>query len=87
MLTLLPFCSTQNSVDMYAIYTGSAQDVSFLIDLLPAVLFPEGEHEVAQWLAAGVSLGGHAVWALLASGASVVSSISLLRSGTQRLAD
>lgn len=54
---------------MYAIYTGSAQDVSYLIDLLPAVLFPQGEHEVKQWLVVGVSLGGHAVWALLASGA------------------
>lgn len=53
---------------MYAIYTGSAQDVSYLIDVLPAVLFPSGERTVVQWLAAGSSLGGHAVWTLLATG-------------------
>lgn len=47
---------------------GTARDVSFLIDFLPAYLFPNGERMVAEWAVAGISLGGHATWYLLANG-------------------
>ncbi|KAI0339582.1 alpha/beta-hydrolase [Trametopsis cervina] len=55
----------RHAIDMYAIQTGTALDVSYLIDFLPSYLFPSGEREVAQWLVAGKSLGGHAAWIAL----------------------
>jgi len=56
-----------HAVDMYAIQVGTARDISYLIDFLPAYLFPYGlgpGHEI-EWLIAGVSLGGHATWLVL----------------------
>ncbi|EJD48964.1 hypothetical protein AURDEDRAFT_112703 [Auricularia subglabra TFB-10046 SS5] len=50
---------------MYAIQAGTARDVSFLIDFLPAYLFPSGESHVAEWGVVGISLGGHSTWILL----------------------
>lgn len=44
--------------DMWTLYTGTAQDVSFLITNLPAYL----PFALAQHIACGVSLGGHATW-------------------------
>ncbi|KAI0769162.1 Alpha/Beta hydrolase protein [Irpex lacteus] len=52
----------RHAIDMYAIQTGTALDVSYLIDFLPSYLFPNGERQVSQWLLAGKSLGGHATW-------------------------
>ncbi|KAI0344767.1 alpha/beta-hydrolase [Trametopsis cervina] len=52
----------RHAIDMYAVYVGTAKDVSFLIDFLPAHIFPSDEAKVVQWLVAGVSLGGHATW-------------------------
>lgn len=54
--------NNQHAIDMYAIHTGSARDISFLIDFLPAYLFPSAEARVVQWLAGGISLGGHSTW-------------------------
>ncbi|KAH7102882.1 hypothetical protein BKA62DRAFT_699064 [Auriculariales sp. MPI-PUGE-AT-0066] len=46
---------------------GTARDVSFVIDFLPAYLFPSGERRIVQWGVVGVSLGGHSSWILLNS--------------------
>ncbi|GAA6062521.1 hypothetical protein JCM10212_001571 [Sporobolomyces blumeae] len=54
-----------HAVDMMAIQTGTARDVSFLIDFLPPVLFPHDERHVQEWYCAGISLGGHATWLAL----------------------
>jgi len=57
-----------HAIDMYAIQMGTARDVSYLIDFLPAYLFPRGvpgfEGDI-EWLVAGISLGGHASWIVL----------------------
>ncbi|KAI0353314.1 hypothetical protein OH77DRAFT_1438063 [Trametes cingulata] len=55
----------RHAIDMYAIQTGTAQDVSYLIDFLPSYLFPNGERQIAQFLCVGKSLGGHATWIVL----------------------
>jgi len=55
----------RHAIDMYAIYSGTSRDVSYLIDFLPAYLFPSGERRIAQWLVGGISLGGHASWLTL----------------------
>ncbi|KAH9933665.1 Alpha/Beta hydrolase protein [Epithele typhae] len=68
----------RHAIDMYAIQTGTAQDVSFLIDFLPAYrmhshnayecilyLFPGAERVVSDWLVGGISLGGHSTWITL----------------------
>ncbi|GAB7358769.1 hypothetical protein MBLNU230_g3995t1 [Neophaeotheca triangularis] len=44
--------------DMWTLYTGTAQDVSFLITNLPAYL----PFSFSQHICCGVSLGGHATW-------------------------
>lgn len=56
---------------------GTAQDVSFLIDFLPAYLFPNDERTVSQWLVSGISLGGHASWITLRNGAHTLCLCSL----------
>ncbi|KAF8322596.1 hypothetical protein DL93DRAFT_2071445 [Clavulina sp. PMI_390] len=52
----------RHAIDMYAIQTGSAHDVSYLIDALPDYLFPNGERTIDTWAMSGVSLGGHSTW-------------------------
>ncbi|KAG2046848.1 alpha/beta-hydrolase [Suillus hirtellus] len=54
-----------HAVDMYTIQTGTAQDVSFLIDHLPSSLYPSGERTIVEWGIGGVSLGGHSTWIAL----------------------
>ncbi|KAG0700574.1 hypothetical protein DFH29DRAFT_1054643 [Suillus ampliporus] len=58
----------QHAADMYANQTGSAQDVSFLIDHLPSFLYPSGERTIVEWGMGGVSLGGHSTWIALSRG-------------------
>ncbi|KAF7773310.1 hypothetical protein Agabi119p4_5477 [Agaricus bisporus var. burnettii] len=55
----------RHALDMYAIQTGTAADVSFLIDFLPAYLFPTGKRSIKTWGVAGKSLGGHSAWLAL----------------------
>lgn len=55
-----------HAVDMYNIQLGTTQDVSFLIDTLPAVLFPNDEQTVVDWWISGISLGGHVAWLAVA---------------------
>ncbi|KAI0667819.1 Alpha/Beta hydrolase protein, partial [Trametes maxima] len=57
--------NVRHAIDMYAIQSTTAADVSFLIDFLPAYLFPNDERAVGKWLVAGISLGGHATWIVL----------------------
>ena len=45
------------------------KDVSFLIDVLPAYVFPNDERTIGEWVLAGFSLGGHATWLGLRHGA------------------
>ncbi|KAL0579990.1 hypothetical protein V5O48_001993 [Marasmius crinis-equi] len=54
-----------HAIDMYSIQTGTARDVTYLIDFLPAYLFPHGNVTIAEWGVAGKSLGGHSAWILL----------------------
>ncbi|KAI0318619.1 hypothetical protein OF83DRAFT_1115051 [Amylostereum chailletii] len=58
------------AIDAVGVVAGTAQDVSFLMDFLPAYLFPSGERKVVHWAAAGISMGSHVVWFALRSGAS-----------------
>ncbi|KAI0926415.1 hypothetical protein AcV5_008882 [Taiwanofungus camphoratus] len=57
-----PERNDRHATDMYSIHTGTARDISFLIDFLPSFLYPSGDRTVAQWLLAGKSLGGHTTW-------------------------
>ncbi|GAA6003312.1 alpha/beta hydrolase family protein [Rhodotorula paludigena] len=58
--------NARHATDMMALQTGTARDVSFLIDFLPPALFPHDERTVTDWFCAGISLGGHATWLALA---------------------
>ncbi|KAF8122677.1 Alpha/Beta hydrolase protein [Boletus edulis] len=55
----------QHAVDMYTIQTGTAHDLTFLIDHIPAYIYPQVERNIVEWGAAGTSLGGHSVWIAL----------------------
>ncbi|KAG2105189.1 Alpha/Beta hydrolase protein, partial [Suillus cothurnatus] len=55
----------QHAIDMYTIQTGTAEDVSFLIDHLPSFLYPLGERTIVEWGIGGTSLGGHSTWIAL----------------------
>jgi len=57
-----PERNDRHAIDMYAIHSGTARDVSFLIDFLPSYLYPSGERIISKWLVGGKSLGGHATW-------------------------
>lgn len=41
---------------------GAVKDISFLIDILPAYIFPNDERTIGEWVLTGFSLGGHATW-------------------------
>ncbi|KAJ3817072.1 Alpha/Beta hydrolase protein [Lentinula raphanica] len=56
----------RHGIDMFAIQDGSSRDVSFLVDYLPAYLYPESERKISGWGLAGISLGGHSTWTTLA---------------------
>ncbi|MBW0548067.1 hypothetical protein O181_087782 [Austropuccinia psidii MF-1] len=51
-----------HALDMYSIQLGTAQDVSFLIDFLPAYLFPSDQRKISNWGLIGISLGAHSTW-------------------------
>ena len=48
---------------------GTARDISFVIDFLPAYLFPNEERSIAEWAVAGISLGGQTMWLVFKDGA------------------
>ena len=41
---------------------GAVKDLSFLMDVLPAYIFPNDERTIGEYVLAGFSLGGHAAW-------------------------
>uniref|UniRef100_A0A0W0FKC6 Peptidase S9 prolyl oligopeptidase catalytic domain-containing protein n=1 Tax=Moniliophthora roreri TaxID=221103 RepID=A0A0W0FKC6_MONRR len=64
--------NSKHAIDMYTMQAGTARDISFLIDFLPAYLFPNGETKIAEWGVAGISLGGHSTWITLCQGTAFV---------------
>jgi len=52
----------RHAVDLYSTLIGAVKDISFLIDVLPAYIFPHDERIIGEWVLAGFSLGGHATW-------------------------
>jgi hypothetical protein len=48
--------------------TGGKQDHQLIMDFLPGYLFPNDERRVAEFMSAGVSMGGHVTWRLLREG-------------------
>ncbi|GAA5891818.1 hypothetical protein JCM6882_007372, partial [Rhodosporidiobolus microsporus] len=69
-----------HAVDMVAMQTGTARDVSSLIDFLPSALFPHDERRVTDWYVAGISLGGHATWLATAQDPRISLSIPIIAS-------
>ncbi|KDQ59211.1 hypothetical protein JAAARDRAFT_128181 [Jaapia argillacea MUCL 33604] len=67
-----------HALDMYSIQTGTASDVSFLIDFLPSYLYPMDEKDIACWVVAGVSLGGHASWIALKNDKRISAGIPII---------
>jgi pimeloyl-ACP methyl ester carboxylesterase len=60
--------------DMYAIFSGTAQDVSLLITHLPGYL----PVDIVEHMALGVSLGGHATWQLLLNESRITAGIVVI---------
>ena len=60
--------SRGQNLSQFLITAGTARDVSFLIDFLPAYLYPSNEKCISGWGVAGISLGGHSTWISLSSG-------------------
>ncbi|KZT59542.1 hypothetical protein CALCODRAFT_507427 [Calocera cornea HHB12733] len=69
-----------HAMDMYGIFTGTGRDISFLIDFLPPYLYPNDERTIDVWIAAGVSLGGHATWVALANEPRITIGIPIIGS-------
>ncbi|EST07702.1 hypothetical protein PSEUBRA_002799 [Kalmanozyma brasiliensis GHG001] len=59
--------NTRHAMDLYGMIVGDARDASFLVDFLPAYLFPQDDRTVAEFVITGKSLGGHATWHVLAN--------------------
>ncbi|KKK15644.1 hypothetical protein ARAM_000650 [Aspergillus rambellii] len=55
----------RHAQDMFAIFQGTARDVSLLIDYLPSYIFPQSNRRVSENLVLGISLGGHAAWSCI----------------------
>lgn len=51
---------------------GTAKDISFLVDFLPAYLFPNNQCEISAWGVVGISLGGHSTWIALSQGGLLI---------------
>jgi len=52
----------RQATDLYGMIMGAVNDISFLIDFLPAYLFPNDERTIGEWVLAGFSLGAHVTW-------------------------
>ncbi|WVO15427.1 hypothetical protein L204_103085 [Cryptococcus depauperatus] len=52
-------------VDMTATVHGGVHDVQLVMDFIGAYLFPNGERVIEEFVATGISLGGHVTWKLL----------------------
>ncbi|PWN52502.1 hypothetical protein IE53DRAFT_385043 [Violaceomyces palustris] len=58
--------NTRHALDLYGMITGTARDVSFIVDFLAPYLFPHDERNISAFAVTGKSLGGHSVWHVLA---------------------
>lgn len=47
---------------------GAVHDLTFLIDHIPAYIYPRAERNIVAWGVAGISLGGHSTWIALTRG-------------------
>lgn len=63
---------------MHSIQYGTSSDVSLLIRYLEAYIFPNGHHNITQYLCAGISLGGHATWLVLSHEPQVQAGIAII---------
>jgi len=66
-----------HAIDMYSIQTGTARDVSFLIDFLPSYIFADG-NQIVDWGVAGISLGGHSTWIALSQDSRIRTGIPII---------
>ncbi|KAF9818795.1 hypothetical protein IEO21_02575 [Rhodonia placenta] len=73
-----PAKNDRHALDMYAIHSGTARDVSFLIDFLPSYLYPSGERTVSSWLIGGISLGGHSTWYALRNEPRIILGVPII---------
>lgn len=69
-----------DGLEMFANILGTARDVSFIIDALPAKLHARGER-VERWGVAGISMGAHVCLILAAHDARVALCASLIGCG------
>jgi len=67
-----------HAMDMYSIQTGTAHDISFLIDFIPTYLFPLDDCKVDAWGVAGISLGGHSTWIALSRDSRITLGIPII---------
>ncbi|WFD30938.1 hypothetical protein MSPP1_001964 [Malassezia sp. CBS 17886] len=58
--------NSKHAVDMYGMIHGTAADVTFIMRMLPAYMFPNDERRVSLFSVTGKSLGGHSAWQVLA---------------------
>ncbi|KAG6817181.1 hypothetical protein H0H87_011883 [Tephrocybe sp. NHM501043] len=74
-----PKHNERHALDMYSIQTGTAREVSLLIDFLPSFLYPDNApHPIVEWGVAGISLGGHSTWITLATDTRVTTGIPII---------
>ncbi|KAK4700254.1 hypothetical protein P7C70_g6000, partial [Phenoliferia sp. Uapishka_3] len=69
-----------HAVDMYSIQTGTARDVSFLIDFLALTIFKYDERTITDYFVTGISLGGHSTWLALAHDPRITLGIPIIGS-------
>lgn len=57
--------NSTHGVDMYGMIRGTAEDASFVMDMLPSYLFKNDERRITSYAVTGKSLGGHCAWQVL----------------------
>lgn len=68
----------KHAMDLYASILGTSADVSFLIDFLPAYLFPHDDRQITSWCITGKSMGGHCVYHILKDDPRVNVGVSMI---------
>ncbi|RUS30457.1 hypothetical protein BC938DRAFT_479368 [Jimgerdemannia flammicorona] len=75
--------NTTHAMDMWSTQHGTARDVSNLIDVLPAYLFPNQDMDiVTKWGVCGISLGGHSAFLALAADSRITVGIPIIGSAS-----
>lgn len=65
-------------MDLYSSILGTAADVSFIADFLPAYLFPQDDRQVTSWCVTGKSMGGHCVYHVLKDDPRISIGVSMI---------